>query len=309
MNLFLKEKIIEIIKNNNIYPFLKKYFYQTKSKAYMQNILTASEANEYISSLLLSDRPIVVSRLGSSELSVLKSFINKKEYKDKHKNILKKNAGFFPVDKKNIDEFCKLYIDILPDIDLLGISYIPFEDHMANNYSKDTKLTSLRNLEPYFFENPWSQHLEGKKVLVIHPFAKSIQSQYEIREKLFPNTKTLPAFELITLTSAQTLGGGDGKYKSWFDALKNMENQIELIDFDIAIIGAGVYGIPLAVFIKSLGKKAIHLGGSTQMLFGVYGQRWAIHPDFQGIINEYWIRPQADEKPKNASSVENACYW
>ena len=55
MNLFLKEKIIEIIKNNNIYPFLKKYFYQTKSKAYMQNILTASEANEYISSLLLSE--------------------------------------------------------------------------------------------------------------------------------------------------------------------------------------------------------------------------------------------------------------
>ena len=146
MILFLKEKIIEIIKNNNIYPFLKKYFYQTKSKAYMQNILTASEANEYISSLLLSDRPIVVSRLGSSELSVLKSFINKKEYKDKHKNILKKNAGFFPVDKKNIDEFCKLYIDILPDIDLLGISYIPFEDHMANNYSKDTKLTDRKSV-------------------------------------------------------------------------------------------------------------------------------------------------------------------
>ena len=74
-------------------------------------------------------------------------------------------------------------------------------------------------------------------------------------------------------------------------------------------IGAGVYGIPLAVFIKLLCKKAIHLGGCTQMLFGVYGRRWAINPDFQNIINEYWIKPSHNEKPRNAGKVENACYW
>ncbi len=45
------------------------------------------------------------------------------------------------------------------------------------------------------------------------------------------------------------------------------------------------------------------------MLFGVYGREWEQREDFQDIINEHWIRPEADERPKNADSVENECYW
>ena len=45
-------------------------------------------------------------------------------------------------------------------------------------------------------------------------------------------------------------------------------------DYDICLIGAGAYGFPLAAHVKRKGKKAIHLGGALQLLFGVKGKRW-----------------------------------
>ena len=48
-----------------------------------------------------------------------------------------------------------------------------------------------------------------------------------------------------------------------------MKKQIESVEFDIAIIGCGAYGMPLSLFVKDLGKKAIHLGGNVQYLFGI----------------------------------------
>jgi len=305
----MKEKIIELIKRTQLYPLLKSILFQTHEKDYQQKLLTAQETNDYISQLIIKNKPFIISRLGTTELGVLKYFEKNKPYKDKQKEIIKRYSGFFPTDNKNLDKLCELYRDIIPSMDLVGISFIPFEDYMLNKYVPNAKLTKIRNLEPYFYNNPWSKYLKGKKVLVIHPFISSIKKQFLNKDLLFKNPEILPDFELITYEAAQTLGGGDGTYKSWFDALKKMENDISTITFDIAIIGAGVYGLPLASYVKSIGKSAIHLGGSTQMLFGVYGQRWAIHPDFKDIINEHWIKPSQSEKPKNATKVENACYW
>ena len=42
-------------------------------------------------------------------------------------------------------------------------------------------------------------------------------------------------------------------------------------DFDVALIGCGAYGFPLAAKLKTAGKQAIHLGGVLQALFGIKG--------------------------------------
>ena len=84
---------------------------------------------------------------------------------------------------------------------------------------------------------------------------------------------------------------------------------IKQIDFDIAIVGCGAYGLPLAAKIKEIGKQAIHLAGATQILFGIRGARWDVRPEMQKYFNEYWIRPSDSERPKDAQSVEGACYW
>jgi hypothetical protein len=84
------------------------------------------------------------------------------------------------------------------------------------------------------------------------------------------------------------------------------------IDFDICLIGAGAYGLPLAYFAKTIGKQAIHLGGVTQILFGIKGRRWE-KDDYADstakMFNEHWIRPMESETPALKDRVENGCYW
>jgi hypothetical protein len=61
----------------------------------------------------------------------------------------------------------------------------------------------------------------------------------------------------------------------------------------------------LAAHIKRMGKKAVHLGGSTQFMFGITGKRWEGNP----FINEHWVRPSLEETPAKAALVEGGCYW
>ncbi|MGA1369100.1 MAG: hypothetical protein ACO394_11355, partial [Blastocatellia bacterium] len=119
----------------------------------------------------------------------------------------------------------------------------------------------------------------------------------------------LPKFELILLPAVQSIAGSRTKYSTWFEALDDMSERIEQINFDVAIIGAGAYGMPLAAFVKSLGKKAIHLGGATQILFGIKGARWDQRPEYSQLYNEFWSRPDSSEIPSNYQRVENGCYW
>ena len=150
---------------------------------------------------------------------------------------------------------------------------------------------------------------ERKKNLVVHPFEKTIKRQYQIHDKLFENPDILPDFKLITLKAVQSIAGETVPYATWFEALQSMEDKIKTIDFDIAIIGCGAYGLPLASFIKTLGKKAVHLGGATQLLFGIKGKRWEEREDFKKLFNEYWTHPLPDDTPSHFKRVESGCYW
>jgi Cys-tRNA synthase (O-phospho-L-seryl-tRNA:Cys-tRNA synthase) len=89
-----------------------------------------------------------------------------------------------------------------------------------------------------------------------------------------------------------------------------MKDEMTKKDFDVALIGCGAYGMPLAAHAKSMGKVGIQLAGWTQMLFGVYGERWVSQQsEYSRFINEYWIRPNESEKPSESKGVENGCYW
>lgn len=305
----MKQRLVEVMKRTKLYNATRDFFYSTKVSDYNGDFLDGSKTDKRIKQLINSNQPFMISRMGSNELSVLKSFKLSKQYTDKQRHTIQHCAGFFPVNDSTLSNFCELYLQSIVNIDLLGVWFNPFEDVIANNICPNAQITKLRSLEPYFSAEPWSLALKQKKVLVIHPFNESIEKQYQKRELLFKNNKILPEFKLITYPAVQSLGGENDKYTSWFDALDGMQSDISTIDFDIAIIGAGAYGLPLASFIKGMGKGAIHLGGATQLLFGIYGRRWEANPNFKSIINEHWVRPLENEKPKAASSVENGCYW
>ena len=76
-----------------------------------------------------------------------------------------------------------------------------------------------------------------------------------------------------------------------------------------AILGAGAYGFPLGARLKQQGKQAIHLGGSTQILFGIKGRRWDKRPNVAKHYNEHWVYPLEHEKPQNVEAAGVTAYW
>ena len=77
-------------------------------------------------------------------------------------------------------------------------------------------------------------------------------------------------------------------------------------------LGVGVavaVSLVLGAFVKRLGKQAIHLGGATQMLFGIKGRRWDNYPRSARLYNDAWVRPLPEETPAGAQKVEQGCYW
>lgn len=273
------------------------------------------DAEDIISKMILNENPVLISRFGTVELETVRQFLvngSKKEIFDQYqKDYMESTPGFFPADDYNMAKFACEQIEVTKQVDILGVRVEKFEEQMCNRYLKEpAKLVHINHLSyPTKWENSWTKHLKGKKVLVIHPFEESIKKQYAKRELLHDNKEMLPDFELITLKPAQ--GIGDSKYalpyKDWFEALDDMKKQITNIDFDIALIGAGAYGMFLGAHCKDMGKKAIHMGGALQLIFGIKGKRW----DSCGLYNEYWVRPTSEETPKGVEKFEHGtfAYW
>lgn len=275
-----------------------------------REILCLEEGNNYIKELIESGKPMAVSRFGSTELSVIlrrEAHKNHRFYKNNDRNLCEL-SGFFPDNEKLMDKFSEMMLEMVGEIDLLACWFSSLEEYIVGEYMPETELTHLVAVEPYAFDEPWSKALRGKKVLVIHPFDRSIVKQYARREKLFPDLDVLPEFELKTLKAVQTIAGeNDERFSTWFEALEYMKGRMKEIDFDVAIIGCGAYGMPLAIEAKRMGKQAVHMGGATQLLFGIKGARWDKSTGWR--YNEYWVRPDESEQCKNQSIVEGGCYW
>lgn len=221
------------------------------------------------------------------------------------------NAGVFPATVEIANRFARKAMEDCKSIDILA-SYMHNEHRIAELQKNATCVNLNPYYAPWLFENPWTKWLEGKRVLVVHPFVESIRHQYENnRTKLFKNPEVLPLFSNIQYVKAvQTQAGEQTQFKDWFEALNYMEQEIDKKDYDVAIIGCGAYGMSLAAHVKRRGKVAIHLAGWTQMLFGVYGERWVSQQSrYKDVINEFWIRPNQGENLKKGKQIENGCYW
>jgi hypothetical protein len=70
--------------------------------------------------------------------------------------------------------------------------------------------------------------LEGKKVLVVHPFAELIEKQYNTnRAYLFKNPDILPEYNLQIIKAVQSLGGECNNFQDRFKALDWMKQEID----------------------------------------------------------------------------------
>jgi hypothetical protein len=285
-------------------------------------------ANDRIRELLSRNRPAMVSRMGGTEIPAVTTYLSIQDrtsflkkssefitgkrdsfwWTRKVKTDIYNFSGFFPATDEMLARYSQETLRDIREIDILG-SWLVLERQLKEYFPAAMVRVPLGTLQPFPFAHPWTEVLAGKKVLVIHPFEDSIRQQYAKRKLLFANPRILPDFELKTLKSVQSLVGNRVDFSDWFAALDWMCEQTSRIDFDVAIVGAGAYGLPLAAHVKRMGRQAVHLGGATQLLFGIRGKRWDDSPECQSLYNEHWLRPQEHEKPANFRMLESGAYW
>ncbi|MDD3182476.1 MAG: hypothetical protein PHD48_06725 [Alphaproteobacteria bacterium] len=271
-----------------------------------------------IETAITSATPYAAGKMGSVEASALKTFLRRSGapsasakpcYTAYTHLTLFVNAGVFPQEAGFYDRFCGAYLNAVKACDALVAWDVAGETEVFRHHCVQTSLIRLRDLEPYFSSAPWSRALAGKRVLVISPFTQSIENQYAQREKIWPDRDVLPAFTLLTLRAPLSAGLVPPDSKDWFEALDTLTSQMDGLDYDVALIGAGAFSLPLAVHAKARGKVGLHLGGSLQILFGVMGKRWREKESFKSFINESWHAPLPEETPENCSITEGGCYW
>ena len=316
---------------------IRKVYRKTFNKRFIPQgyILDRQKANDDIYDLLMQEGPCMVSRFGSGEIGITMNYLSVHD-KNRLRSYIRylfddyglpwwdelffksmhNNMGIFPEKIDVLERFAEQMLLDAREIDLLGSmnyteKYVPL--------NPTCQKVHIESLYPFFVEKPWTRALVGKRVLVVHPFVYSISQQLEKRALIFENKDVWPEYELIPYRAIQSNAGAEVPYADWFEALKKMEDDIDRIDYDIAILGCGAYGLPLAAHIKRSGKKAVHIGGGSQLLFGIKGRRWeedyhydylpAEFTDYRKLFNEHWIRPSEKETPRNASNVEGACYW
>lgn len=266
-------------------------------------LLNKEDANDLIIEKISSQKPFMISRYGSVEFYTLTT--------GKGIDALCNNAGFFPKNPALLKKFRNTYNEASKEIDILGIwiykyagiSHWRRKKRLIKTLPNLNHLIELHSLNPY--DNNWFTVLENKRILVVHPFKKSIEKQYEKREKigLLPQLKSLEIIQAVQ-TIAEV---NDPRFQNWFEALDYMKKEISTKEYDICLIGCGAYGLPLAAYVKKMNKQAIHVGGALQLLFGIKGRRWEVEYGYQ--FDKNWIYPLEEDKPIGAEKVENACYW
>ncbi len=301
--LFLEETARSVVNSK-----IKTKSYATRQKYGKKYKLSAEETNDFYRELILSNEPFLAARFGSAEMRRVNRYVMiklglAKEYNESHlKGVLLNKSP------EMVDWYAEQIINLMPNADIIP-AWCPIgESYFIRKYAKKAKLCSIGDIEPYFYEKPWTAALKGKKVMVINPFVDSIQSQYKKRELLFENKDVLPEFELHTVKSVMILSPEDDIFDSMIDAIEYMYQEAMKVDFDVVLLGCGPMGMILAERFRQQGKQAIYLGGILQILFGIKGKRWDGQEKYTNLYNEHWIYP-VEEPPQNAERLDSACYW
>ena len=290
------------------------------------NIGNLHQQEQVIGAFLRSPSPSGLGKIGTSELRVL-------EFGERWLQLpwpqsaswhrpakrLHDTGGLFPVRKDIFFRFADEYRTALAEMDLVALWHTRgtyesvLEACAADRWAPSAARTGfyfIRFIKPYA---QWLEDLARLRWLVVHPFEKTIRAQ-------LPHIRNLGVFSEISSPDLKTRIEDTSflappqfsymtppRHRDWFEALEEMKVAIEQQKdtFDIALIGAGAWSLPLVAHAKKIGKKGIHMGGALQLLFGIKGGRF----DSAEIYNDAWIRPLPEEIPKNFKKMEQGAYW
>lgn len=234
------------------------------------------------------------------------------------------HAGVWPSKKESLDKWVFQMVESIRLCDVLVAGwYEPLKEAETKLLEKTNTLAPripLRSLEPYYVEpeKRWTNLLAGQRVAVVTSFAQTVNEQIEKREEVWPaftdsllpaNTEWVPIQTGYAPSLAQGSCEWPSDITSWDVAVNHIVKQVVNSQASIVLIGCGGLGMLIGSECKKRGIIAVVLGGATQVLFGIKGQRWANHSVIAQLWNEAWVWPLISETPQGASQIEGACYW
>lgn len=289
----------------------------------------------FIKESVKAKTPFFVGKIGTSELDALVFFIKYRQngqgpsYPPQIITHIAKNGGIFPATDKTIDSWvAHMITEVLPQGDGYAEwnpNFKQMEIAILNQLAPHSKRFPLRSLEPYYIDKPeerWTTTLpEDTKVAVISPFAKSIQLQWAKQAAVWTSKEGGMWPEHLTtiqpvcsgynpyLTSSVGGWSPDIIHSGWRGAVDSMVSAAVASGANLVLVGCGALSLPICAALKKRGISAIHLGGATQILFGIKGRRWLTHPIISGFFNDAWVSPLDSEIPTGAQDIEGGCYW
>lgn len=262
-----------------------------------------------VKNLLMSESPCSIGKIGSVELMhFYKCFFEKSPVL--FGNMLAINAGINVRDTSEYMQWCFDFNQAIKSLDcLLAWNNNNLENRIIRDvFNGSLLIHNFSDLEPFSHgENGWHYSLKDKKVLVISSFKDSIEYQIKNFSKIWKGA-SLGSCQVIKSQYPYQITGSSPAYYN--DIISNLKQEIKKADFDICIVGAGGYSLPICHFVKTIGKRAIHLGGAIQVLFGITGSRF--DRNFSGekwYGTEFFIKPLESDVPIGHNFVENSCYW
>lgn len=164
-------------------------------------------------------------------------------------------------------------------------------------------------------ERCYLPHFAGARLLLVSPFAELLcgRATAETFEAVWARTgkrwfhpASVEAVEFPYGFEPET----HERYGTCLDLLDEVASNMAAHEYDVALIGAGALGIPLAASARDSGKVAISLGGHLQVLFGVLGERWRNDREWrERYINDAWVDMPARYRPDPLHVDPGADYW
>jgi len=267
----------------------------------------ATPFEEQFNDLMLSDKGLWIGRIGGSDFNFVKDYLRQQsEFPNYDDGGIRAYNGYFDFKNKpeNINKFVYEYLESCKSMDSpifvgghdLSEAIIEREEDpaihcFAGDFWNEKTYASYAFIESFMpFMRSFKTWGRNKKILVVSPLSKSVefQTQESRLNKIHGEMYSFPECEFLTYNTPVSYNMAGTHFfdargtENWREMSELMFDEIKELEFDVALLSCAAYAMPLGRRIKNeLNKKSVYVGGALNLMFNIYGNRFADYPQYK----------------------------
>jgi hypothetical protein len=281
----------------------------------------ALQRGNHLVALAMNEPGGLLARVGQTELSIWNSRLAVRPTLRSRLRLAaqaKINAGVWPPTVRTLRGFSETYASAFGRATVVASwgSSLPAElEFLDRTTPIGVPRVLLDVADPVYLSahgiDPWTHTLDGRRVLVLAPFAELARSQSRRHSQLFAgDINPLPRVSVLPVVPPQTQGLQLSR-QTWREHFESLKRQVDMCvpKVESALIAAGAYGMPIAAHLAAAGVPTAYVGGCLQLLFGIHGRRWESREYLKGLTTEKWVNQDPASRPRGAGLIEGGAYW